>query len=70
MDLDDYINSLTKKIQDLETSIDSLKLEVKTQRKEIAVLREERRILFNNNVPGKCIDWWPSISIPPEKNND
>lgn len=71
MDTDDYINSLTRKIQDLETSIDSLKLEVRTQRKEIAGLREERRMLLNNDsVPGRCIDFWPSISTPPEKNND
>lgn len=71
IDMDDYINKLVKEIDFLKQSNISLKLEVKIQRKEIAALKEERRILFNNdNVPGKCIDWWPSISIPPEKNND
>lgn len=51
IDLDDYINYL-------HNTIESLKLEVKTQRKEIAALREERRMILNNdNVPGRCIDW-------------
>lgn len=51
IDLDDYVNYL-------HNTIESLKLEVKTQRKEIAALREERRMLLNSDtVPGKCIDW-------------
>lgn len=31
--------------------IASLKREIKTQRKEIAALREERRIFLNNDIP-------------------
>lgn len=58
LDIDDYINDLQKKIDKLNCLVDSLKLEVKTQRKEIAALREERRMLLNSdNVPGRCIDW-------------
>jgi hypothetical protein len=50
IDLDDYVNHL-------HNIIESLKLEVKTQRKEIAALREERKMILNNdNVPGRCID--------------
>lgn len=58
LDIDDYINNLHKKIDNLESLINSLKLEIKIQRKEIAGLMEERRLtLNNNNPPGKCIDW-------------
>lgn len=58
IDLDDYINSLVKKIENLENIIRSLKEEIKFQRKEIAGLREERRaILDNDKPPGVCIDW-------------
>ena len=57
IDMDDYINKLIKEIEFLQQSNMSLKLEVKTQRKEIAALREERRILLNSDtVPGRCID--------------
>lgn len=57
LDIDDYINDLQKKIDKLNCLVDSLKLEVKTQRKEIAALREERRMLLNSDsVPGRCID--------------
>lgn len=51
MDIDDYINSLIKKNEDLTNLIESLRLEVRTQRKEIAQLREERRIIINNDLP-------------------
>lgn len=51
IDMDDYVNHL-------HNTIESLKLEIKTQRKEIAALREERKMILNNdNVPGRCIDW-------------
>jgi FtsZ-binding cell division protein ZapB len=58
MDIDDYINQLIRQIEELKNENDSLKLEVKTQRKEIAGLREERRMILNNdNPPGRCIRW-------------
>lgn len=57
IDMDDYINKLVKEIEFLKQSNISLKLEIKTQRKEIAELKEERRILLNSDtVPGRCID--------------
>lgn len=57
-DIDDYINSLTKKIEELESINENLKKEIRIQRKEIAGLREERRaILDNDKPPGLCIDW-------------
>lgn len=57
IDMDDYVNDLHKKIDQLESIIESLKLEIKIQRKEIAALREERRMLLNSDtVPGRCID--------------
>jgi predicted RNase H-like nuclease (RuvC/YqgF family) len=56
-DIDDYINSLTKKIEELESINENLKKEIRIQRKEIAALREERRaILDNDKPPGLCID--------------
>jgi peptidoglycan hydrolase CwlO-like protein len=58
IDLDDYINSLTKEIESLKNIVESLKLEVRTQRKEIALLREERKaILDSDKPPGWCIKW-------------
>jgi chaperonin cofactor prefoldin len=57
-DIDDYINSLTKKIEELESINENLKKEIRIQRKEIAGLREEiRAILDNDKPPGLCIDW-------------
>jgi hypothetical protein len=47
MDIDDYINSLIRENESLKNTVASLKLEVRTQRKEIAVLREEQKILFD-----------------------
>jgi hypothetical protein len=56
-DIDDYINSLTKKIEELESINENLKKEIRIQRKEIVGLREERRaILDNDKPPGLCID--------------
>jgi hypothetical protein len=50
-DVDDYINGLHKEIE-------SLKIEIKAQCKEIAALREEKRaILDNDKLPGWCIRW-------------
>lgn len=52
--VDEYISiiaELQKKIKDQENIINSLKLEVRTQRKEIAVLREERRKLIDDDKP-------------------
>jgi cell division septum initiation protein DivIVA len=58
IDIDDYINILVRKVDSLESENKALKHEIKTQRKEIAGLREERRaILDNDKPPGLCIDW-------------
>ena len=51
MDADDYINSLIKENENFKNIIDSLKLEIKTQRKEIAILREEQRTILNSDLP-------------------
>lgn len=51
MDVDDYINSLTDRINYLEKLNDSLRKEIRTQRKEIALLREERREIINSDLP-------------------
>ena len=53
MDTDDYINSLIKENKSLKDMIESFKNEIKTQRKEITALREERRIFLDkgpNNI--------------------
>ena len=49
MDIDDYINSLVRENEHLKNVVHSLKNEVKIQRKEIAGLRAERKILFDND---------------------
>jgi hypothetical protein len=49
MDIDDYINNLTSRIDHLEKLNDSLHKEIRTQRKEIALLREERRMILNKD---------------------
>lgn len=49
MDIDDYINNLIKDNEHFKNVIESLKKEIKTQRIEIALLREERKSLFNND---------------------
>lgn len=51
MDIDDYINSIIKENEKLKNILKSLKNEVKTQCKEIALLREERRTIINNDLP-------------------
>jgi hypothetical protein len=49
VDIDDYINSLIKENEHLKNVVHSLKNEVKIQRQEIAGLRAERKILFDND---------------------
>ena len=50
-DMDNYINQLQKTIDQQKYIIDSLKTEIKTQRKEIAALREERRHFLKDDEP-------------------
>lgn len=58
-DIDTYINRLEKTIKHQNYLIESLKNEIKTQRKEIAGLREERRMLLNSDsVPMIDHDLW------------
>ena len=58
LDLDDYINGLHKEIESLKNIVASLKIEIKTQRKEIALLREERKVILDSDKPpGWCIKW-------------
>ena len=57
MDIDDYINSLVKENETLKNTVESLKLEVRTQRKEIAVLREERRLILDQDKGPNNVIW-------------
>ena len=50
-DIDTYINRLEKTIEQQKYTIESLKNEIRTQRKEIGSLREERRLLLNQDKP-------------------
>lgn len=50
MDIDDYINSLVKDNENLKNTIESLK-------QEIAVLREERRIILDKDKGSNVIMW-------------
>lgn len=59
-DMDNYINQLQKTIDQQKYIIDSLKTEIKTQRKEIAALREERRHFLKDDQPPN-FDYNPSI---------
>jgi hypothetical protein len=62
MDTDDYINSLIKENKNLKDMIESFKNEIKTQRKEIATLREESRSIINDDkLPGYDPEW--NISV-------
>ena len=63
MDIDDYINSLTKDNENLKNVVESLKNEIRTQRKEIALLREERRLILDK-------DKGPNITTWKENNNN
>ena len=51
MDIDDYINGLIARVDHLEKLNDSLHKEIRTQRKEIAILREEQRTILNSDLP-------------------
>jgi uncharacterized coiled-coil protein SlyX len=50
-DIDTYINRLEKTIEQQNYTIESLKNEIRTQRKEIGSLREEQRLLLNQDKP-------------------
>ena len=50
-DIDTYINSLEKTIEQQKYMIESLKNEIRTQRKEIGSLREEQRLLLDQDKP-------------------
>jgi hypothetical protein len=49
IDMDDYVNGLIARIDYLEKLNDSLHKEIRTQRKEIGALREERRMILNKD---------------------
>ena len=58
-DIDTYINRLEKTVQHQNYLIESLKNEIRIQRKEIAGLREERRMLLNSDsIPMIDHDLW------------
>lgn len=57
MNIDDYINKLIKENEFLKNQIIGLKTEIKTQRLEIASLREERRIILNNDKGPNNVTW-------------
>jgi predicted RNase H-like nuclease (RuvC/YqgF family) len=58
-DLDTYINRLEKTIEQQKYTIESLKSEIRIQRKEIGSLREERRFsLDKDNPPMFDHDLW------------
>lgn len=50
-DMDNYINQLQKTIEFQQYTINSLKTEIRTQRKEIGALREERRRFLQDDNP-------------------
>ena len=50
-DMDNYINKLQRTIDFQQCLIDSLKNEIRTQRKEIGALREERRRFLKDDNP-------------------
>jgi predicted RNase H-like nuclease (RuvC/YqgF family) len=50
-DIDTYINGLEKTIEQQKYMIESLKNEIRTQRKEIAALREQSAYLLDNDKP-------------------
>jgi uncharacterized coiled-coil protein SlyX len=50
-DIDTYINTLEKTIEHQKNIIESLKTEIRTQRKEIGALREERRLILDKDNP-------------------
>jgi predicted RNase H-like nuclease (RuvC/YqgF family) len=50
-DVDSYINKLEQTIEFQQHAINSLKTEIRTQRKEIGALREERRRFLQDDNP-------------------
>ena len=50
MDIDDYINSLVKDNENLKNTVESLK-------KEIVVLREERRTILDKDKGPNNLTW-------------
>ena len=50
-DIDTYINSLEKTIEQQKYMIESLKNEIRTQRKEIGALREQSAYLLDKDKP-------------------
>jgi len=50
-DIDTYINKLERTIEFQQHTINSLKTEIRTQRKEIGALREERRRFLQDDNP-------------------
>ena len=57
MDIDDYINNLVRDNEHFKNVIESLKSEVKTQRREIAALKEERRMILDKDKGTNNITW-------------
>lgn len=58
MDRDEYIDELRSRIRYLENLNDNLRKEIRTQRKEIAQLREERKIIINSDLPPEYDPEW------------
>lgn len=57
IDLDDFINKLIKENEHFKNVIESLKIEIKTQRKEISALREERQIILGKDREIHNFEW-------------
>jgi hypothetical protein len=49
--LNEYIQELVDRIKYLERINDDLRKEIRTQRKEIADLKEEKRTILNQDLP-------------------
>jgi len=50
VDLDDYINKLHRQIEDLQKINASLRREIRTQRYEIAELRQQRAFIIEDDM--------------------
>jgi predicted RNase H-like nuclease (RuvC/YqgF family) len=50
IDLDDYINKLHRQIEDLQKINASLRREIRTQRYEIAELRQQRTFIIEDDT--------------------
>lgn len=60
MDKNEYIDELRSRILYLEKLNDSLRKEIRTQKKEIAALRKERQTILNQDLP---IEYVSSLDI-------